>query len=550
VCFEASFNGVFHPAKACRTEDGFQSELSALYPKQRGARVSRDGIEHRTAKVSSVTGLSTLLAVGFQLISVPICLKYWGNETYGRWLALYAAFMLVRSLDTGFVSYVGNKLNYLYHQDQNALREHLASSITGIAVIGALQLSIGSAAIFSDGIVLLLGVSSNPAADYQSSLALLVLIGTWALSGAYLGIVHRLLIPTGFMYQAAWWSMGFQVIQFTGIILAAMLHFDLLQTSVLFAFLQFSIYLASAIYIRRKLPAYYPWWRGGRPHTGIKDLGRSMLLTTSNLIQQGSTNGTVLLVSALSSPAVVPVFTTVRTLANLWTNVTNVLTAPLLPDVVRYHATGEGRKLVTICEAYWVLVGSAVNLGVLITYPFIEPMYGYWTVHAVALDKSLLCLLIASVVLANVGGLITLYLNGINSLGVVLTASVVRGILSLGVGGFLFVHFGLAGFGMAILGGELLALLVMRRYFVKRELSRRGVSFQVRSFAPITLSTASVLIFLMSEGFGFPLAPYLYPVALLGVASAALWGWRGLEPGVRTRLVRMIGDRFVREGAA
>lgn len=512
--------------------------------------MSRDGVEHRAAKVSSVTGLSTLLSVGLQLISVPICLKYWGKETYGSWLALYAAFMLVRSLDTGFVSYIGNKLNYLYHQDQNALREHLASSITGIAVIGALQLSIGVAAIFSNGIVLLLGVSPDPAADYQSSLALLVLIGTWALSGSYLGIVHRLLIPTGLMYQAGWWSMGFQVSQFTGIILAAVLHFDMLQTSLLFAFFQCSIYLASAIYIQRKLPAYYPWWRGGRPRTGIKDLARSMLLTASNVIQQGTTNGTVILVSALSSPAAVPVFTTVRTLANLWTNVTNVLTTPLLPEVVRYHARGEGQKLVTISEAYWVLVGSVVNLGVLITYPLIEPMYGYWTAHAVALDKSLLCLLLASVVVANVGGLITLYLNGINSLGVVLAASVVRGILSLVVGGFLFFHFWLAGFGMAILVGELLALLVMGRYFVRRELSRQGVSLPVLSLAPITVSSASVLIFLMSEGFGFSLAPYIYPATLLGVATAALWGWRRLAPDVRNRLVRMIVDRFVRKGVA
>lgn len=509
--------------------------------------MSRDGIEHRAARVSLVTGLSTFLSIGFQLISVPICLKYWGKETYGSWLALYAAFMLVRSLDTGFVSYVGNKLNTLYHQDQNALREHLASSITGIAVIGALQLSIGLAASFSDGIVLVLGVTSDPAVDHQSGLALLVLISTWALSGAYLGIVHRLLIPTGMMYQAAWWAMGFQVSHFTGIILAAMLHFDMLQTSLLFAFIQFSIYLASAVYIRQKLPAYYPWWRGVRSRAGIRDLGRSMWLTAGNIIQQGSTNGTVILISALSGPAVVPVFTTVRTLANLWTNVTNVLTAPLLPDIVRYHATGEGRKLVTISEAYWVLVGTAVNLGVLITYPLIEPIYAYWTAHTVVLDKELLCLLLASVVVANVGGLITLYLNGINSLRVVLAASAVRGILSLGVGGFLFYPFGLAGFGIGILGGEILVLLMMGRYFVKRELSRQNVRLPLQSFAPITVSTASVILYLMSEGFGFLFAQYLYPIALLGVVSTALWGWNRLEYDVRTRLVLMIRNLFFKK---
>jgi len=197
-----------------------------------------------------------------------------------------------------------------------------------------------------------------------------------------------------------------------------------------------------------------------------------------------------------------------------------------------------------------VLVGSAVNLGVLITYPLIEPMYGYWTAHAVALDKSLLCLLLASVVVVNVGGLITLYLNGINRLGIVLVSYVVRSILSLGAGGLFFFNFGLAGFGMGVLGGELLALHVMVRYFVKRELSLQGVSLPLRSLAPITVSTCSVLIFLMSEGFGFSLANYIYSIALLGVVMAALWGWKGLEHGVRSRLLRMIGDWLIRKGVA
>ena len=108
-----------------------------------------------------------------------------GKETYGSWLALYAAFMLVRSIDAGFVSYVGNKLNALYHQDQNALRAHLASSFRGIAVTGALQLSIGLAALLSDRVGSLVGVSSGAASDHRSGLALLVLIGTWVLSGSY-----------------------------------------------------------------------------------------------------------------------------------------------------------------------------------------------------------------------------------------------------------------------------------------------------------------------------------------------------------------------------
>ena len=512
--------------------------------------MSQGGIEHRAAKISLVTGLSTLLSIVFQLISVPICLKYWGAENYGSWLALFAAFMLVRSLDTGYVAYVGNKLNYLYHQDQFALREHLASSVYGITIIGFLQLSIGIAAIFSGQIAILLGMSAEHVTDQHYGLALLVLISTWALSGSYLGIVHRLLIPAGMMYQAAWWSMGMQISQFVGIIMASILNFDMLEASLLFAFIQLSIYLASAIYIRKKLPDYYPWWRGRMLRTGINDLGHSMLITVSNIIQQVSSNGTLLLVSALSGPAAVPVFTTVRTLANLWTNVTSVLTSPLLPDVVRYYATGEGQKIISVSEAYWVLVGTIVNLGVLISYPLIKPLYGYWTSHLVVLDKPLLCLFLASVVLSNAGGLISAYLNGINSLRITLFASVVRGIFSVGIGYLLFLNFGLTGLGIGIVCGELTVLFMMGRYFVKKELPELGVHMPLKSLLPITVSTVSVLLYLICEGSDFPFAQYLYPFALLGVVTAAMWGWRSIDVNVQIRLINMIKNRFIKKGAA
>jgi hypothetical protein len=94
------------------------------------------------------------------------------------------------------------------------------------------------------------------------------------------------------------------------------------------------------------------------------------------------------------------------------------------------------------------------------------------------------------------------------------------------------------------------ALLVMGRHFVRGELVRQGVGLSLHSLAPITLSSLSVLLFLMSDGVGLAFARYLYPVALLGVTASALWGWRGLEHGVRTRLVRMIGNRLLRKGVA
>ncbi len=501
--------------------------------------MNRGRIEQRAAKVSLVTGLSTLLSVAFQLISVPVCLRYWGKEAYGGWLALFSAFMLLRSLDTGFVALVGNKLNLLYHKSVAQLREHLASAVAGIALISCMQLLLAGGALIFDPLARLLGFPAADTNSWAAKLGLVVLMLSWTLTGSYLGIVHRLLVPAGMMYQAAWWAMGFQIAQFASIMAAAMLRLNMLQTSLLFALSQLAIYVTSAFYVRHKLPHFSPWLHGVRLRTGLADLGQSLTLTASNLVQQAATNGVVLAVAAFAGPVAVPIFTTVRTLTNLWTSVTTVLTAPLLPEVVRIHAMGEVPKLVAINQAFWVTVGSLVNWGTLLVYPLLPYIYGRWTAHAVALDQPLLCFMLGSVVLTNAGALIALHLNGINSLGIILSASIVRAVSCLGVGVAGFGRLGLTSFGLGILLGELLATLMMSWYFVRRELRAKGSSLPAGSLGPVALSTSAVVLFFVCNGFGWWTSSLSWLLALSGLAVATGWGWRTLEPGIRARFMEL-----------
>lgn len=508
------------------------------------------GVERRASSITIVSGLSTFLRLGFQLISVPICLKYWGKDTYGGWLTIYSMFTLIRSIDSGYVTYVGNELNYLYHGDPASLRVHLASSLPVISLIGLLQLGIGA-------LVVAFGFMSGPASmiarhagPWGCGWALFVLIATWALSGSYLGIIHRLMIPTGLMYQSVWWAMAYQTCQFVGIVLAAVLQMNLFQASLLFAGIQFTIYVTSAAYVRYKIPDYYPWWRGGNLRTGARDLMRSSLLTISGFVDQGASSGVVLLLSALAGPAAVPVFTTVRTVSNLWTNATNVTAAPLLPEVVRYRAKNEGAKLAATVSAYWVFVGTGVNLGVLLTYPFIQPLYLRWTMHALPLDHHLLCLLLGSVVVANAGGVMALYFNGINSLGIVLTASLIRGTLAILGGGLLYRFIGLSGFGLSILAGELMVLVVLGRRFLVSELKGLSATVSAPSVYSAMFSTLSTLTFLLAEAYGLRFSDEIYWLAIAGVLAAAAMGWKHLIPEVQTRLSGLIPTCRIGAGAA
>jgi len=501
-------------------------------------RTESGPIEHRAAKVSLVNGFSMVLSVGAQMISVPVCLHYWGKESYGSWLDLFSAFLLLRGLDGGFTLFVGNKLNYLYHQNTDALHRHLASAVFGIVIISVLQLLLVAATFAVDPLASILGMPVDHS-GLSAKLGLLILMISWVLTGSYLGIVHRLLIPAGLMYQAAWWAMEFQVCQFAAIMLSALLRLTVLQTSVLFALSQFASYVASALYVRHALPRFRPWLKGTNLSIGLRDLGHSVFLTTSNLVQQSATNGAVVLVSAFAGPAAVPVFTTVRTLTNLWTTVTTILTTPLLPDVVRLHATGEVHKVVSINRAYWVLVGSAVNMGAILSYPLIPFLYAHWTGKAMSLDNALLCFLLGSVVVANAGALMALHLNGINSLRIILAGSVLRAVFGLGGGALGFHRYGVASFGLGALIGELSATLLTAYHFTKHEVASGASNAPVTEFGPILLGTGSVIMFFVGAGFGWWPVGWMWGFGIVAVTIASIWGWNTLELDLQQRLRRI-----------
>jgi hypothetical protein len=166
-------------------------------------------------------------------------------------------------------------------------------------------------------------------------------------------------------------------------------------------------------------------------------------------------------------------------------------------------------------------------------------LYGQWTAHAVVLNKPLLALMLASVVVTNAGALMALHLNGINSLRIVLGTSVARAVLGLGAGALGFRVLGLTSFGLGILAGELAATVMTGRYFVKHELAEKGSPLSAAAFGPVTLSTGSALLFFVGSGFGWWSGEWSWLAALTGVAAASVWGWKTLDPESRTRLTRL-----------
>lgn len=497
-------------------------------------------LETRAAKATLAAGLSMGLSVALQLVSVPVCLRYWGEETYGLWLALLALATLVRTLDFGFIAYVGNELNLQYHGDEQQLRTTLASGLWGALALGILELLAGALILASGALARLLGIPEEVAQHGRAALAFGILLFGFVSTGPSFGIVHKLLVPAGMLHQATWWFMGLQIAQTASLVAAAALGLTLGEAAVLFAVCLALIQGASALYVARKLPQFVPWWRRPSRVRAVRDLVRSTAMSGALLLTQAGTNGIVMVVSAGLGAAAVPAFTTVRTLTSLWTTLTNVLTAPLLPDVVRYHAQGEPRKLVAMLEAHWLVANCLVNLSILVCLPFLDLVYRTWTNGLVALDPGLLCIMLLVVVVGTPGSLIVVYLTGINHLRAVTALYAVRGLVPLAVGFALLPSLGLIGVGLGLAAGELLGPVLVGAWYLQLELRRSGGAGSPR-WQPAAVGSALASGFLVLTWLRGPHFGVAYSAALVGVIGSVAWGWHAISAEVRARVLRLIG---------
>lgn len=497
-------------------------------------------IEHRVLKTTAVSFLSTGLSILLQLITVPICLRYWGKSTFGTWLALSATYTLLRTIDGGFTTFVGNKLNMLYHTDKDKMRKIMASAVWGVLLLGSLQILIVLTLYFTHSMGLLMDTRDGNITTQQTIFGLVIMSITWILSGSYIGILHRFLIPAGMLYQLLWWMLLLQVSQSAAIFIAAYFQFSIFSAALFFSFAQASVYIISAFYIKRKLPKYFPWLKGSSFKVGVKEIYNSVPMTINGIVQQVGSSGLIILVSAMLGPAMVPIYSTMRTLSNLWTTVTNIVTAPLLPDIVRFHSTREPRKFSSVHQTHIVLMSIVINLSLLLAYPLIELVYTFWTSNKLPFDHELMSLLMASVAVFAFNSLFNVFLTGLNNNGYLIVSGVLRGLFVVLLSWIFIPYVGLDGIGYAVLSAEILLLGANNLIFIRQEMNKIGATENQMFTWYDYLSFFPVVIFLVGSSFIQKISPTFYVVTLICVLIGIYFSWCHLDIGIKSRIKKIL----------
>lgn len=498
--------------------------------------MNNSSIERRAFKNTVVGAFSFLVTLCQTLLLVPILLKCWGNASYGLWLTLMAGFNLLQTLDLGHQNYVGNQLNVQYHTDIHQFRRTLGSSLLIAFFFGLVEIGICLLLIVSGNLTVFLSIPSQVIAEHQLSLGLLLLMTMWLLFGSVGGIIVRIMIPAGMLYQSQWLGIAVRLAQFISIVIVAVGSGSILAACLWFAIVQSVMSLLVFRYIKMKLPQFYPWWQSAQWREGFRGLQRSLVLTFNSIGQQLSNNGLVILISALFTPVVIPSFTTLRTLTNTAGAVTTIFITALLPDMIRFHATQETEKLTGAFNVNWFIGGMCVNFGIVLVLPVIEPIYRFWTKGLLAFNPTLFFLLAVTISLANFGAGLNLYLQGINDLRSQTIITITRATALFLVGYALSNFYGILSIGIGCVVAEALASVVLPVVFVNERLARFSAQLAVKhvGFAimpPVLLLLAGGVIMVRQVNYWF-----MTLVLLPALCAIYYSNWKILGRDVQDRI--------------
>ncbi len=498
--------------------------------------MNKSSIEHRAFKNTAVGALSFFVTLCQTIVLVPVLLKYWGNASYGLWLTLMAGFNLLQTLDLGHQNYVGNQLNVQYHTDINQFRRTLGSSLLIAYILGFVEIGICLLLITSGTLPLFLGVPSHIIVEHQIAMGLLFLMTMWLVFGSVGGIIVRILIPTGMLYEGQWLGIAIRLIQFFSIVIVAFAGGSILAACLWYAVIQSIMSLLIFRYIKVKLPQFYPWWHVAQWQEGFRGLQKSLLLTFNSIGQQLSNNGLVILISALFTSALIPLFTTLRTMTNTAGAVTTIFITSLFPDMMRFHATREIEKLATTFNVNWFISGICVNFGIIMVLPIIEPTYRLWTKGYLAFNPVLFFLLVVAISLTNFGAGLSLYLQGINDLRAQTIITITRAGALFLVGYSLSGFYGILSIGIGCVVAEILASVVLPVIFVNKRLAGFSAKLAFKHIGlaiipPVLLLLVSGIIMVRQVSFS------MVTLALLPAMCAIYYGnWKILDRDVQDRI--------------
>ena len=329
------------------------------------------------AKNLSALFASHFVAILQQIALVPLFLHRYGKAGYGEWLTLSAAVTFLGTLDFGVQTYLNQDLTVRYHQG-NMEQFHIRQSTAMRLMLGIF----GTAALVATSVFLmpldrmlkLNGVNNAPAVPVHIVQIAVFFLALQALTSITFGYVSGTFMVVGRAHVGGYWNNAKNLSLITAAAIAVLSGANF----AVIAICQFSglalCLLGALLHLRASAPQIFPtlrYWDGSLIGPILKPSGYFALIYSSNFLVYQLP---ILVLQRTVGPAVVTVFSIMRTIFSMTRNMLNALTQALGPEVTNLYAKDDWPALVRLYNTSERLIFSIIpiaNVGVLFLCPLL-----------------------------------------------------------------------------------------------------------------------------------------------------------------------------------
>ncbi len=495
-------------------------------------------LEKRALKGTIASVVALVVQLGLQIVSVPVLLEHWGEEEYGVWLAINSLYGLLITIDGGHQNYVGNEFLQLVPVGIPETRRMIQAGVGGAFFTAFVELAVAIVLAATGLLVGLAGVSADRTTDVWICIG--ALLAMWVSVGSVSGVIVRLYQPIGDFARATWIGIAQRTSMGLAPVVVAALGGSLRQGVIAVSAVSFAFGCAVFVDMTRRMASYRPFFAWPEWSLVARNLTRSIWLTAAGFIAQAQQHFFLLVVaSSLGGVAALPAFTTMRTVANIFLQGANTLSAPLLPDIVRFRASAEWAKLELLLRAVSALSAFVMGVGLVLALPILPTAYTAWTRGHTAFHAPLYALLASAVLVRVFGSPSSSMLAGLNALGSVIAMASIQFAVTVGLGALLVPLDGLRGAGAAVLLGELLGSVIVPAVALRMREPHLTNLVRPSAAALASAPVVVVVLTLLSHAYlGLP-ALATTAIAALSLLALSLPLWKSFPDNIRLRLLRL-----------
>jgi O-antigen/teichoic acid export membrane protein len=336
----------------------------------------------------SANVLAQLAATAFQFISVPIYLSQWGAEMYGIWIVIFTLPSYIALFDLGFATVAGNDMTL-----SAARGDFDAANCTFQSLrLGALVVSV-LAVLFAVVAALLLSDATFPGLDVvrpndmRVTIVLLVAYSVASLQCTTLlaGFRCARMYPQGVMMTTV-----VIVTELGASLCVVLMGGGLLASAIAYVAVRGSAVLALSLTLRLKVS----WLSLSLERARIRELRRlfpaavaTMALPVGYAI---SLQGTVIAIALSSTPALVAVYTTVRTMVRVPFQLAAAVNNSITPEFTLAIGRKDAKSASRLFAAnFFAVVVILIPAGFLLSF-FGKPLVRFWTAGAISAPTGLI----------------------------------------------------------------------------------------------------------------------------------------------------------------